>query len=464
MSDSHALNLVEARAHAVSGALSAERLTRDALDRIERFEPQLRAFAYLDAESAMAQAQARDKARDNGERLGLLHGVPIAVKDLIDIEGQPTASGTIVMAGRMATANATVVDKLLSEGAVIVGKTQLTEGAYGRHHPNVTAPINPWGADYWTGVSSSGSGVAVSAGLAFGALGSDTGGSIRFPSAACGLVGLKPTYGRVSRNGVFPLAESLDHIGPMTRCVADASRLLAAMAGSDPRDPTTLDDPTWSAGAEAPELTGLRIGVDPSYTREGVHSDVVASFEHALAELRALGAEIVELTVPAAARLLADSWWLSCGVECADAHRELFPERRSEYGPALAQLIDQGLNSSRADYDLLQNVRDRFRTEFEALFQRVDLVATPTMIAPTQTVQAMEDLTPDPDLANGLLFTAPFDYSGHPTLTLPLDTDERGLPASFQLIGPLRAEAALVGAGLAFETRLSPSSLAPDFR
>lgn len=464
MSDTHGLSLVEARAHAVSGALSAERLTRDSLDRIEQHDKTLRAFALVDAEFALQQARARDQARDDGRRLGPLHGVPIAVKDLIDLAGLPTASGTTVMADRIATSTATVVRNLLDAGAVIIGKTQLTEGAYGRHHPAIDAPINPWHADYWTGVSSSGSGVATSAGLAFASLGSDTGGSIRFPSAACGLVGIKPTYGRVSRQGVFPLAQSLDHIGPMARSVADAARLLGAMAGHDPLDASSLNDPDFSLPAEVPErLDSVRIGVDRSFVEVGVHAEVVAALDEALGTLTDLGVTVVDVVVPEAARLLADSWWLSCGVECAEAHRDFYPRRRAEYGPALAQLIDQGLEASAQDYALLQSVRDRFRDEFEALFGSVDLIAAPTMIAPTQTVVAMEDLAPDPALTNGLLFTAPFDYSGHPTLTLPLSPDERGLPRSFQLIGPLGGEAALVEVGLACERRAGSIGIAPDW-
>lgn len=465
MTDTHALSLVEVCAHTKSGALSAERVTRDTLDRIERHDVKLKAFAYIDAEHALAQARARDNAREAGAQLGALHGVPIAIKDLIDLSGQPTASGTTVMAGHVATSTATVARKLLDAGAVIIGKTQLTEGAYGRHHPTIDPPVNPWHADYWTGVSSSGSGVAVAAGLAFGALGSDTGGSIRFPSAACGLVGIKPTYGRVSRQGVFPLAESLDHIGPMARSVADAARLLDAIAGFDPSDPTSLRAPELALASRLPsDLSELRIGVDRRYVEEGVHAEVIAAFNEALRVLEGLGAQLVDVVVPDSARLLADGWWLSCGVECARAHRDTYPSRKAEYGPALAQLIEQGRISSDQDYGLLQSVRQRFQVDFEALFEGVDLIAAPTMIAPTQTNTSMEDLTPDPDLTNGLLFTAPFDYSGHPTLTLPLTPDANGLPRSFQLIGPLLGESSLVDAGLAFEASQGELGLAPGWR
>ena len=188
-----------------------------------------------------------------------------------------------------------MVERLEAAGAIVLGKVKLTEGAYAEHHPSVEAPRNPWSPERWTGVSSSGSGVAVAAGLAHGAIGTDTGGSIRFPSAACGLVGIKPTYGRVSRYGVFPLAESLDHIGPMTRCVEDAARMLEAMAGADPADPTSLDEPVPPyATLRREDLAGVSIGVDWTYVTEGVADTVVAVVRDALALVTDLGGTVRE--------------------------------------------------------------------------------------------------------------------------------------------------------------------------
>ena len=308
------------------------------------------------ADDALARAEALDEARAAGEMLGPLHGVPIALKDLLYTKGLPTASGTRVMADFVPEEDATVVTRLKAAGAVVIGKTQLTEGAYGVHHPDIIDPVNPWAADRWTGVSSSGSGVAVAAGLCFGALGSDTGGSIRFPAASCGTVGVKPTYGRVSRHGAFPLAESLDHIGPMTRTVADAARMLQVMAGQDQKDATTLAAPVPNYGAEIGGVVqGLRIGIDWRYVTDGVEAPVVQAVRDALDRLTALGAEAVEFEMPMAYVDLVNQWGITCGVECARAHEPYYPEQKALYGPVLSELIELGRNPTRR---CLRHARD----------------------------------------------------------------------------------------------------------
>lgn len=463
MSELHRLTLIEVADAIRCGDLSSESVTAGCLERIRQFDSTLHSFAQVLSEPALAAARQLDLERSRGEFRGLLHGVPIAIKDIIDLEGSVTAAGTTVYANNTAATSATVTDRLSEAGAVIIGKTQLTEGAYGRHHPDIIAPVNPWHPEYWPGVSSSGSGVAVSAGLAFGALGSDTGGSIRFPSAACGLVGLKPTYGRVSRAGVFPLAETLDHIGPMTRSVADAAVLLSVIAGEDALDPTSLSEPLELSPA-ATDMRGMRIGLDRGFTETGVDPSVVAALSEALSIMRDLGAEIVEVDVPDTALLLADSWWLTCGVEVAKAHASTYPSKKSAFGPALASLIEQGLSAMQTDYEYLQGLRSVFRREFEALFSGCDFVAMPTMNSSTQKTEAMDNPIPSPELANGLIFTAPFDYSGHPTLTLPMSVDARGLPRSFQLVAPLLGEANLLSAGAALESGLGQLGVAPAFR
>src|SRR5580698_2570687 len=233
--------------------LSSVELTRTLLDRIGRIDPRLKSFATLTPERALADAAARDAETAASKSRGALHGVPIAVKDLCNTEGVPTAAGMKIHRGNIPTEDATVVARLKAKGAVILGKLQMTEGAFGAHHPSVAAPINPWNEAYWTGVSSSGSGVATAAGLCYASLGSDTGGSIRFPSTMNGLTGLKPTWGRVSRAGVFPLAESLDHIGPMCRSALDAALILGVIAGADPDDPTAapLPVPDYAGSIDA---------------------------------------------------------------------------------------------------------------------------------------------------------------------------------------------------------------------
>lgn len=210
MTELHFQTLAETCRALKSGALSSVAVTEHLLDRIEQFDPGLNSYAMVLNDLALGRAADLDQQREDGVALGPLHGVPIAIKDLLFTEGLPTASGTVVMADFKPSYTATVVTRLVEAGAVIIGKTQLTEGAFGSHHPQLKSPKNPYDRDAWPGVSSSGSGVSVAAGFAYGAIGTDTGGSIRFPSACCGLVGIKPTYGRVSRYGAFPLAESLD--------------------------------------------------------------------------------------------------------------------------------------------------------------------------------------------------------------------------------------------------------------
>jgi len=437
-----------------SGELSAVAVTEHLLARIEALEPSLHSFAMVLPERALDRARRLDRARADGGALGPLHGVPIAVKDLLHTRGLATASGTRVMRDFVPQEDATVVARLEAAGAILIGKTQLTEGAFGAHHPDIAAPVNPWQTDYWSGVSSSGSGVAVAAGLAYGALGTDTGGSIRFPSACNGLVGLKPTYGRVSRFGAFPLAESLDHIGPMTRTVEDAARLLQVIAGFDARDPTSLEAlvPNYAAELGAP-VAGLRIGVDWSYVGEGVAEEVVDTVREALARLTSLGCRVVETPMPPDYRTLAERWAVTCGTECAHAHAPWFPARRADYGEVLAGLIDFGRSASRREYQALEERRQRFRAALNESLQSVDLVISPCMVTPTPAIAALEGGDYD-DHADFLTFTAPFDYSGHPTLTLPAGLAEDGLPRSFQLIGPLLGEPLLLRVGSAFEASL----------
>jgi len=437
-----------------SGELSALAVTEHLLQRIEALEPTLHSFAMVLGNRALERARQLDRMRADGAPLGPLHGVPIAVKDLLYTRGLATASGTRVMRDFVPQEDATVVARLEAAGAILIGKTQLTEGAFGAHHPDIPAPVNPWQTDYWSGVSSSGSGVAVAAGLAYGALGTDTGGSIRFPSACNGLVGLKPSYGRVSRFGAFPLAESLDHIGPMTRTVEDAARLLQVIAGFDPRDPTSLEAlvPNYAGELGAP-VEGVRIGVDWSYVGDGVAPEVVETVRAALDRLTTLGCRVVETPMPPDCRVLAERWAVTCGTECAHAHAPWFPERRADYGEALAGLIDFGRSAPRREYQALEERRARFRAALNESLKSVDLHISPCMVTPTPAIAALDGGEYD-DHADFLTFTAPFDYSGHPTLTLPAGLSADRLPRSFQLIGPLLGEPLLLRVGSAFEASL----------
>ncbi len=458
MAELHYQSLSDTCRQLKSGALSSAELTEYMVSRIVDEDEQLKSYALLMIESAAQQAAQLDELRASGQPLGLLHGVPIAIKDLLYTKGVPTASGTRVMHDFKPEFDATVVRRLREAGAVIIGKTQLTEGAFGAHHPDIDPPKNPYNRNHWPGVSSSGSGVAVAAGLAFGALGTDTGGSIRFPSAACGLVGIKPTYGRVSRYGAFALADSLDHIGPMCRTVEDAARMLEVIAGQDPNDDTSLPDavPNYVAAANEP-LANLRIGVDWQYATNGVDDDVVGAVRAACERYREVGAEIVDVTLPFEYRQLVDEWGITCGVECARAHAEFFPARRAEYGPVLAGLLDLGLSVPPEKYTELEALRAVFRGKLDELLSQVDVMMTPCMTSVAPTVAEMDQsVASEEGRAAFITFTAPFDYSGHPTITLPAGLNAAGLPLSFQLIGPRLGEAMLVRAGAAHEQALGP--------
>ena len=452
MTDLHFRSLTSVCRDLKSGALSSVEVTRHMLARIEELEPRTRAFVTVLADRALACATALDAARARGEALGALHGVPVAIKDLLTTKGIRTTCGTEVLKNWRPEEDATVVTRLEAAGAVILGKVKLTEGAFSHHHPQVIPPQNPWGADLWTGVSSSGSGVAVAAGLCFAALGSDTGGSIRFPSASCGIVGIKPTYGLVSRFGAFPLADSLDHIGPMTRCVEDAARVLEAIAGYDAKDATSLRlVPPIYAAALAGDVRGLRVGVDRDYASKGVDPSVNAVVQLAVTALREQGALVSDVIVPEHAALVS-GWAVTCGVETALAHAATFPSQREHYGPQLAGLIDLGHRAPASAYAALERERERFRAELQIVFDSIDVLVIPALPTPTPTLANIESSLGRADgTAEFLTFTAPFDYSGHPTITLPAGLSSSGVPLAVQFVAALQGEARLIQAGCAWE-------------
>jgi len=353
----------------------------------------------------------------------------------------------------MPSEDATVVKRLSDAGAVILGKLQLTESAYADHHPNVTPPRNPWNADAWPGASSSGSGVATAAGLCYGSLGSDTGGSIRFPSAANGVTGLKPTWGRVSRYGVFELAASLDHIGPMARSAADCGAILGVIAGEDPKDTTTLPGaPSDYLAGASDGIRGLRIGYDPVWAKTAVDEPTVAVVKAARETLAGLGATIVEVKAPDSKVVLAD-WIPNCAIETAIAHEQTYPSRRSEYGPALSRLIKTGRALSALDYQKILLRRAEFKGAIVHMFHSIDPLLVPAQSFAVPSLADMAMLGQSNDMISRLLpFTCPFDSSGNPTITMPGGFTASGLPIGLQLIGPHLSEALLVRAGHAFQS------------
>lgn len=432
--------------------LTAVAVTEAQLRRIDSLNHVLHAYARTTPELALAQAREADRRQASGEPLGPLHGVPIAVKDLCWTAGIPTAAGMTIHRDFVPAVDATVVRRLREAGAVLLGKLQMTEGAYSAHHPNVTPPVNPWNAEGWTGVSSSGSGVATAAGLCFGSLGTDTGGSIRFPSAACGVTGLKPTWGRVSRHGAFELAASLDHIGPMCRTAADCGVMLGVLAGADPDDPTALQAPVpdFLAGPTG-SLAGLRIGLDAAYALSDVEPAVATAVSQAAEVFRTLGAQIVSVTMPDV-DVLVENWVPHCAVEAAVAHAATFPARRAEYGPMLAGLLDLGWSLSAADYQRILLQRADHTGRLNAVLEQVDLLLMPAMPFAAPGIERIANLRKEPGYRKRLSrYTAPTDLSGHPTLTFPAGATDDHRPVAAQLVAGHLGEAHLVRAGRAFQ-------------
>ncbi|EKF20633.1 amidase [Nitratireductor pacificus] len=448
----HYLELSELAARLRTGTVSPVDVTHTLLERISRLDRSLNAYALVTADDALAQAELAEAEIKDGRYRGPLHGVPLAVKDLCWVEGHPTAAGMSIHRDFRPTENATVVQRLKEAGAVILGKLQLTEGAYSDHHPSITAPKNPWNPDYWPGISSSGAGAATAAGLCYGAVASDTGGSIRWPCAANGLTGLKPTWGRVSRHGVFELAATLDHVGPMARSARDCALLLAAIAGPDPNDPTALFDPVPDYAALAGRGVGaLRVGVDPGWNGDDVDPAVKAVLSEAEDVFRSMGATIVEVTCPDVTQAITD-WTPNCAVEAAVAHEATYPLRKSEYGPVLASVVEDGRALSGTDYQKILLRRLDLRGRMAALFGTIDLLLTPVHPFGPLSLETIQTLGTQPDLIFKLQrYTCPFNMTGNPTITLPGGYTDTGLPIAFQLVTAHLDEPTLLRAGAAFQ-------------
>ncbi len=450
-SELHYLSLDEVARRLKARKLSSVEATQAMLDRIGKLDPRLKAYATVTPERALGDAKARDAETAAGKSRGPLHGVPIAVKDLCNTEGVATAAGMAIHRTNVPSKDATVVARLKQAGAVILGKLQMTEGAFGAHHPSIAAPLNPWNETYWTGSSSSGSGAATAAGLCFGSLGSDTGGSIRFPSTMNGLSGLKPTWGRVSRAGVFALADSLDHVGPMARSALDAAIILGVIAGADRDDPTAVPLPVPDyAGSIGAGVRGKRIGLATNMS--DLDADSRRALDGAAATLRAAGAEIVDVLLPSDFEQGSRDWVPLCAVETALAHEATFPARASEYGPVLAGLIEAGRKISGLEVARLQARRAALTGGLNRLLASIDLLLMPVMGRAVWSLDTLAAGGRDPEaVAARLRYTAPFDLSGQPTLTLPGGMTPDGMPTGFQIVGRAFDETGILAAGHAFQ-------------
>jgi amidase len=446
------LSLIDVGRLIQSRAVSSVEVTRAILARIARLDGRLGSYATLTPEQALAAAAQADREIGQGMLRGPLHGVPIAVKDLCHTQGIRTAAGMTIYKDFIPKQDATVVARLKTAGAVLLGKTQLTEGALSAHHPAIKVPLNPWNAGHWPGVSSSGSGVATAAGLCYASLGSDTLGSIRFPSTMNGLTGLKPTWGRVSRAGVFALADSMDHIGPMARSAADAAAMLGAIAGPDPDDPTALQDapPDYLAGIDG-GVGGLRIGIDHALIAGCADADMARITEEAAAVFAQLGAELRDIHLPPLDQIARDGVLL-CAAEAAVAHAATYPSRASEYGPVLTGHLEIGRKLDGLALARIVQRRLVFIGQMAALFGDVDLVLLPAMNVAAPSLAWMAAMAADPEARFARIrFTAPLDMSGSPSLTLPGGATEAGLPLGFQIVGRHLDEALILRAGHAYQ-------------
>jgi amidase len=336
---------------------------------------------------------------------------------------------------------------------VLLGKLNLTEGAMGGYNPEFAIPKNPWNPERWAGASSSGSGVATAAGLCFGSLGSDTGGSIRFPAAACGTVGLKPTWGRVSRHGVMALAESLDHVGPLTRSVADAGILLQAISGHDPRDPTSLPDPVPDMLANLERgVAGIRVGYDQKHSSDGVDRELAEAVVAGVRALERLGAEIVEVTMPDMDGYVS-AWPILCTTEALVAHAATYPARKDEYGPWFRGWLETGAGVSGADYARASYQRLECNARLRRVLDQIDVLVCPTTIGAAFPVTDEMQYGPMDDYRGSAFqrYTVPSDFNGAPALPLPCGLNREGLPLSLQLVGKHLSEPLLIQVGHAYE-------------
>jgi aspartyl-tRNA(Asn)/glutamyl-tRNA(Gln) amidotransferase subunit A len=437
--------------------VSAVEATRACLDRIARLDPRLRAFITLDADGALARAGALDADLAVGRRWGPLHGVPLAYKDLCQVSGLPTSCGTKTADYFSGPIECTAVARLTAAGAVTLGKLNMTELALGPfgdnpHHGDVD---NPWKPGHVAGGSSSGSGAAVAAGLAYGALGSDTGGSIRLPAACCGIVGVKPTYGRVSRAGAMPLSWSLDHLGPMTPTVRDAALMLEVIGGRDPHDATTSARAIGSLSAALERLpTGLRLALPENYYFDGVSADVRAAVEAAAKVLASLGARVHPLRVPDPAPL-TDVANILARSESATIHARITRDRPHELGAAVRSRLEVGFHISAHDYLQAGRLRARLTREFIAeVFAEADAVLAPTIPEPPPALAAATAGSVDEIVRRMGRFsrlTRPFNALGLPVVALPCGLSDDGRPIGLQIVGRPFDEATVLRLAHAYE-------------
>lgn len=453
------MTLLETAAALRARDVSSVELTRQALAAIDK-QKALNAFLAVTGDSALASAKEADKELRAGNDRGPLHGIPIALKDLFDTKGVPTTAGSRVFENRIPDEDSTVTAKLAAAGAIMVGKTNQHEFAYGitSDNPHYGAVRNPWDLERSPGGSSGGSGAAVAAGIVTMAMGTDTGGSIRIPASFCGCVGLKPTFGRVSKHGVLALGYTLDHMGPLTQTVRDTAVTMNVIAGHDPRDISSSTQPVEDyLPGEAPSIAEVRVGLPDNFYLERADPEVVTAVHRMAALAESLGAHIVRVRVPdidalnAVARVL-----LLCE---ASAALEPYLGRRDLFGADVLALLDQGRLLPATDYIHAQRLRSLYRDQFKALWRDIDCLFTPATPTPApkigQYTIELGGKTEDVRLATTAMLRG-INAVGLPALSLPSGLSKGNLPMGLQVVGPAFSEALLLRVGAALEDERGP--------
>ncbi len=438
--------------------VSAIEVTRACIARAEKVQPVLNCFIALEPEDALKAARKADRAIARREPVGSLHGVPLAHKDMYYRRGKVSTCGSKILRNYRPDRTATVVERLDAAGAIWLGNLNMAEFAanptgHNEHWGNCR---NPWNPAHITGGSSSGSGSAVGARACYGSLGSDTGGSVRLPAAACGVVGIKPTYGRISRYAILPRSWSQDVVGPLTRSVRDCARMTRVIAGADERDATCSSAPVpdYERGIAA-GIKGLKIGVPANHFYDGIAPEVERCMRESLSALRSLGAKIVELKVPDPQQMFLLSNTISI-CEAATMHAEWMRTRPQDYSLMVRSRVEAGFHIPAASYLEALNLRAHFLREFvQKVFGKCDVLHAPVLIMPVPTIAettvgASADV---PALIARITRNArPFNYLGTPALSVPAGFSASGLPVAFQLVGRPFAEATLFRAGHAYQS------------
>jgi aspartyl-tRNA(Asn)/glutamyl-tRNA(Gln) amidotransferase subunit A len=425
--------------------ISPVEIVQELLTRTKQSNPQLNSYITVCAELVLNAARQAEAEIQEGHYRGALHGIPVSHKDLSWTKGVHTTAHSKTLLDFIPETNATHVERLEKAGMILLGKTNTTEFACGDMHL-FGKSCNPWNLTRSSGASSGGSANAVAAGLAVAATGTDTGGSTRVPASFCGVVGVKPTFGRVSRYGVFPLSYTMDSVGPITRTVADAALMLGAMSGYDSLDPSTSHEivPDFTSSLHQ-GIKGLVLGVPEHYFFEGLEPAVAKAMEEALKQLESLGAKLQTVRLPMAADLSAAANILVMG-EAFSQHASRLREKAQVYGPKARRRICSGAFFSAAEFLQAGQIRTLWIRELEQVMNRVDALITPTLPFTAFSVETWEDNPPDTSWA-----TRHFNLSGHPAMTVPCGFDEQALPIGLQIVANAFDEVTMFRVGHAYE-------------